>query len=73
MASTVTVDRSCTGVFLGPSVIRLFVFIMRIVNLNNPSYHDASKPAAILERSSLAEQGGVGYTSMPKRRGDYYA
>src|SRR5262247_4192800 len=39
---------------------------MRIVNLKDPSYHHPSKPAAIQERSSLAEQGGVGYTSMQK-------
>src|SRR6266545_3605208 len=39
---------------------------MRIVNLKDPSYHYPSKPAAIQERSSLAEQGGVVYTSMQK-------
>src|SRR5580704_674992 len=43
MASTVTVERACTGVFLGSNETCGCVPIMRIVNLKNPSYHYRQK------------------------------
>src|SRR5437762_13428417 len=43
MLSTVTADRVWIGVFLGSRGARGWVLIMRIVNLNNPSYRYPEK------------------------------
>src|ERR1700676_3779839 len=40
MVSTVTADRVWIGVFLGSSGARGSVRVMRILNLNNPSYYE---------------------------------
>jgi hypothetical protein len=40
MLSTVTADRVWIGVFLGSKGAQAGALIMRIVNLNNPSYYD---------------------------------
>src|SRR5271167_3849400 len=52
MASTVTADRACTGVFLGSSETCGCIPIMRIVNLKNPSYHYRQRQKTIKIKGS---------------------
>src|SRR5271167_1577919 len=68
MASTVTVERACTGVFLGSIETCGWLPIMRIVNLKNPSYHYRQKTRykQAQEENKMTQQMDLGGSFTPK-------
>src|SRR5271156_1823188 len=68
MASTVTVERACTGVFLGSNETCGWLPIMRIVNLKNPSYHYRQKTRykQAQEENKMTQQMDLGGSFTPK-------
>src|SRR5271156_6269111 len=68
MASTVTVERACTGVFLGSNETCGWLPIMRIVNLKNPSYHYRQKTRykQAEEENKMTKQMDLGGSFTPE-------
>src|SRR5277367_3172334 len=68
MASTVTVERACTGVFLGSIETCGWLPIMRIVNLKNPSYHYRHKTRykQAEEENKMTKQMDLGGSFTPE-------
>src|SRR5271156_402823 len=68
MASRVTVERACTGVFLGSNETCGWLPIIRIVNLKNPSYHYRAKtrPQQAQEENKMTQQMDLGGSFTPK-------